>query len=98
MRFIPKQRLKFDYLTADGPASLLFQGTEAHFKRLNNWKLAVVMAMPATGLAYYMMALTYPWVYGMLCLPILHNVWDAIRLKTHLKREVYKLWLYKNGD
>ena len=99
VRYIPKKRLLFDFASPEGPLALLYHASDANYKRENNWKISVGVAIPATTLAYYTLGAAYWWAYPMLFLPVVFNLYDLANLKLMIqKTEVYKMWLYQNGD
>ncbi|CDW72833.1 UNKNOWN [Stylonychia lemnae] len=98
IRYIPKKRLQFDYVCADGPMHLIFQASEDNLKRTQSWKISTAVAVPATLLAYFTLGASQMFVYPMLFLPTLYNLYDSIRLRKLFGSECHKLWLYKNGD
>ena len=99
MRYIPKKKLNFDYDCPEGPLSLIYQASDDFYGKINNWKLSVGTAIPATYLAYYTFGLTYWWAYPMMYLPAVFNLKDFFKLRLVVFRsEVYKMWLLQNGD
>lgn len=99
MRYIPKKRLRFDYISPEGPLALVFHASDAYYKRANNWKISTAAAVPATALAYFTIGSQFWWAYPMLFVPSLLNLYDLAKLRLIVyKTEVYKLWLYQNGD
>ena len=96
MKYIPKKRLDFNVSSPEGPLTLIFQGNDALFKRANNWKISLGMALPLTGFAYAMVAPL--WVIPLLYVPAAVNVWDMLRVKYVVsKSTAHKLYLYQNG-
>jgi len=97
LKYIPKKRLSFDVATPEGPLTLLFQGNDALFKRANNWKISLAMALPLSGFAYAMVAPV--WVFPLLYVPALVNIWDMLRVRHVVsKSTAHKLYLYQNGS
>lgn len=95
IRYIPKKKLQFDYISPEGPLTLVFQASDAFYKRQNNWLLSTGAAIPATALAYYTLGAQFWWVYPMLYLPTLFHLYDLAQLKLIMfKTEIYKMWLY----
>ena len=76
VRYIPKKRLMFDFASPEGPLALLYHGSDANYKRENNWKISTAVALPATTLAYYTLGAAYWWAYPMLFLPVAFNLYD----------------------
>jgi len=98
MRYIPKERLSFDYISAEGPLHLFYQSNDSFFKRVNNWKISAAISAPATAMAYYTLGSQFWWVYPMLQIPTIHYFIDYLKLKMIFKTEAYKIWLLKNGE
>lgn len=99
MRYIPKHRLKFQYDSPEGPMTLIFQSSDAFYKRADSWKLSTLVSLPATALAYYTFGAAYMWAYPMLFLPTFYNLYDLAKLKFIVFRtEVYRMYLLQNGD
>ncbi len=94
MRFIPKNRLKFEYVSPEGPLCLFFQGNDNYHKRVNSWKFSIATAAPGSFLAYYLLGMTQPWVYPMLFLPTFYYLYDLRRLNRTAVNGVEKLYLY----
>ena len=92
---MPKKRLYFDYASPEGPLALVYEASDAYYKRANNWKLSFGAALPASGLAYFTLGSTYMWAYPMLFLPALVNLYDLAKLHLIVyKTEVHRMWLY----
>ena len=53
IRYIPKERLRFDFISPEGPLHLFYNLNADHKKRLNNWKISTAVATPATIMAYF---------------------------------------------
>lgn len=99
VRYIPKKRINFTYDSPDGPLTLVFQGDDSYTKRVDNWKISIAVAAPASALAYYTFGMAYWWAYPMLYIPVVYNIYDTIKLRViAYKSEVYRMWLLKNGD
>jgi hypothetical protein len=56
IRYIPKDRLNFDYISPEGPLHLFYEASDNYNKRLNNWKISLAITTPAAALAYYTLA------------------------------------------
>lgn len=79
--------------------ALVFHSSDSFYKRVNNWKLSAAVAMPATAFAYMSFGMTYWWAYPMLFIPTMFHLYDYAQLKLIMfKTEIYRMWLYKNGD
>ena len=79
--------------------ALVYQSSDNFYKRAQNWKISTMVAFPASTLAYYTLGHQFWWAYPMLFLPSLFNLYDLAKLKLIVfKTEVYKVWLYQNGD
>jgi hypothetical protein len=99
VRYIPKKRLQFGFASPEGPLALIYEASDAYYKRANNWKLSTAAALPAAGLAYYSLGAAYMWAYPMLFLPAIFNLYDFAKLHFIVyKTEVRRMWLYQNGD
>ena len=57
-----------------------------------------MVATPGVALAYFMLGTSAMWVYPMLALPTLYQLFDAWRIKDLLTNQCEKIYLYKNGD
>jgi len=89
----------FDFASPEGPLALVYQASEATYQKANNWKLSTAVAIPAATMAYFTLSAPYWPVYPMLFLPVAYNLYDLAQLKLIVyKTEVYKMWLYQNGD
>lgn len=99
VRYIPKKRLRFDFDSPEGPLALLFHSSDSFYKRANNWKLSTAVTVPAAVFAYMTLGAQYWWAYPMLFVPSAFNLYDLAKLKLIVfKTEVYKMWLYQNGN
>jgi hypothetical protein len=99
VKYIPKKRLHFGFASPEGPLALIYEASDAYYKRANNWKLSTAAALPAAGLAYYSLGAAYMWAYPMLFLPAVFNLYDFAKLNLIVyKTEVHRMWLYQNGD
>jgi hypothetical protein len=99
VKYIPKKRLNFGFASPEGPLALIYEASDAYYKRANNWKLSTAAALPAAGLAYYSLGAAYMWAYPMLFLPAVFNLYDFAKLNLIVyKTEVHRMWLYQNGD
>ena len=77
---------------------LFFQGSDSYSKRVNNWKLSLAAATPASVLAYNLLGMAQPFVYPMLFLPTLYHLYDLQRIKAKSINQIYKFYLYQNGE
>eukprot|EP00347_Sterkiella_histriomuscorum_P004220 403361286 len=98
IRYIPKKKLQFNYITADGPMHLFYESGENFKQRMQNWKISSAVATPAALMAYFTLGSTYLWAYPMLFLPTIYQLYDSIRLRKFIQSEAQQIWLYKNGD
>ena len=58
-----------------------------------------MVALPATGLAYFTLGSAYWWAYPMMFIPSVFNLVDMFKLRFIVFRtEVYRMYLLKNGD
>lgn len=102
MRFIPKSRLKFDYLSGDGPLSLVFEASKAQQAKSKQRKLVgkfSMAALPMVCLASILMPLGQPvFVYPLMFVPALYGLFDSNRANKQFKDAVKRMFLLKNGD
>ena len=99
VRYIPKKKLMFDYRSPEGPMALVYQASDDFYKRTQNWKLSTMIATPAAALGYFTLGAQYWWAYPILFIPTLINLYDCAKFKLiAFKNEVYKAYLYQNGD
>jgi len=82
IRFIPKNRLSFDYISPEGPLHLIYEGDDSYSKRLNNWKISAAVATPAAALAYFTIGSQFMWAYPMLLLPTVYQYIDSLRIRS----------------
>lgn len=99
VRYIPKKRLHFDFASPEGPLALVYHASDAYFKRANNWKISLGSGVPAFAAAYFALGPAYLFAYPLVFLPAVFNLYDLAKLHFIVyKTEVFKMWLYQNGD
>jgi hypothetical protein len=99
VRYVPKKRLNFDYASPEGPLALIYHASDAYYKRANNWKLTLGSGVPAFAACYFAFGPAFLWAYPVVFLPAVFNLYDLMKLHFIVyKTEVFKMWLYQNGD
>jgi len=88
-------------MSPDGRLHLIYQSGEHLIKRSNNWKYSLAAGVPCSAGAFFTLAgmsSPYWFMSPIFMAPFAYHLFDYVQMKTLFKNEVYKIWLYKNGD
>ena len=83
MRYVPKRRLRFNYLAGDGKMCLVFNAGENNKHSTATWKVTLMTSLPAAMYAFQMLGPEFWFCYPMMLSPSLYYFMQA--RKTNLK-------------
>ena len=103
LRFVPKKKMNFDYLSGDGPLSLVFEASAESQRvakyRPNAGKVYLAGLIPALYMAWISLSVEHLMLtYAAMIVPSIYSFYDSSKAKKQYMNQVKRLFLLKNGD